>query len=131
VAGFEPATTRLQGEVTAVFTTGRTLSHSAHFLFPFGNAFLDRSNFFAIALSLVNGHAISSPTQSHLPALNDVPHHPRWLMTAHLDGFVNHEIPLAVDQPETTTAVESDFVNLLLHQAPLLALAGTWPLDET
>ena len=114
-AGFEPATSRLQGEVTVVFTTGQTLSHSAHFFFPFGNVVVDRSNFFTIALSFANSHPISSPSQLHLPALNDIPHRPHRLIASHLDAFVHHEIPLAVDQLETN-AVESDFVKLPSQQ---------------
>ncbi len=129
-AGFEPATSRLQGEVTVIFTTGRTLSHSAHFFFPFGDALVDRSNFFTIALSFANSHPISSPSQLHLPSLNNIPHRPHRLVASHLDGFVNHEVPLAVDQLETTSTVESDFVNLLSQQALFLPLAGAWPLHE-
>jgi len=60
--------------------SNRSLHHRPDFVrfcalpFSIRQCLADRSNFFTIALSLVNGHPISSPSQLHLPALNEIPH---------------------------------------------------------
>jgi hypothetical protein len=72
------------------------------------------------------------PRHQHVPALNNVPCFMRPLITTNLDDFISNEIPLIIiDQLETSRVVDSEFVNLLLHESSFLSLACARPRRKT
>ena len=130
VAGFEPATTRLRGDGTLIFTTGRTCLHSANFFFPSGDSRLNPLHFFAIGLPLVDRDAVTPPGQLQVLSLDDIP---VGATAATWDAYVfmSDPIPLALDQLVALATVEFHLVDLLSQQTLLLPLASALPRCET
>ena len=130
VAGIEPATTRVRGELTVVFTTGQS-SHSPYLLFPLRNALTNPSDLFVIALPFVNSDTVCSPCQLDTPSLNTIPLRLRLLITPYCNKLVANEIPLPIDQLATPRIVDSELVNLLLNESPFLPLPCAKPRRKT
>jgi len=123
VAGFEPASPAPEAKYPCLHHRPNLFLHFPQVLSPLSNALVNASDFLSIALPFVDGDVAPSPRKLYLRALNDVPCRPRPFITTNLDDLISNDKPLFADQLKTSRVIDSEFVNLLLHEPFFLTLA--------